>query len=207
MTVSTYNIGAAGTGELLYPAFLKLAGRRVVLVGGGKVALAKHAALQAAGARVTVVAPAVDPELLQTQDGTTVALREFAPVDLDGAWFVVAAATAEVNRAVLAAAESRRVFVNAVDDPSAATAYAGGVIRRGEVTLAISTGGTAPALAGLLREGIEALLPPDLATWLDTAHALRAGWRDGDAAVPMNERRPRLLEALNRLYASRGPVP
>ena len=88
--------------------------------------------------------------------------RAFEPADLDGAWFVVAAAPPEVNRAGRAARPSaRHVFVNAVDDPPNATAYLGGVVRKQGVTLAISTDGRAPALAGLLREGLEALLPDD----------------------------------------------
>jgi uroporphyrin-III C-methyltransferase/precorrin-2 dehydrogenase/sirohydrochlorin ferrochelatase len=184
----------------LYPAFLKLAGRKVVLVGGGRVAVAKHAALSAVGARLTVVAPEIDPAL--HQPGTTLLARGFAPADLDGAWFVVAAATPEVNRRVAAAAEERHLFVNAVDDVAAASAFAGGVVRRGPVTLAISTGGGAPALAGLLREALDAVLPADLDRWLGEARALRPAWRaDG---VPMEARRPLLLEALNRLYAEKG---
>jgi uroporphyrin-III C-methyltransferase/precorrin-2 dehydrogenase/sirohydrochlorin ferrochelatase len=181
----------------LFPIFLKLGGRKVVLVGGGKVALGKYAGLRAAGARVTVVAPKVDAALRQPD--TMVLERSFVPQDLDGAWLVVAAATFEVNRAVAAAAEERRIFVNAVDDVAAASAYAGGVVRRGAITVALSTGGGAPALAGLLREGLDALLPQDLEQWLNTARELRPGWR-ADGTV-MERRRPLLLEALNRLYA------
>lgn len=183
----------------LFPAFLKLAGRPVLVVGGGPVAVAKHAALRAAGAEVTVVAPQVDDRL--RTEGTTVRERAFQPDDLDGFWFVVAAAPPAVNRQVLAAAEERRLFVNAADDPAAATAYLGGIVRRGEVTVAVSTGGAAPALAGLLREALEAVLPDDLEDWLTTARDERAGWRA--AAVPMAARRPLLLEALNRLYEER----
>jgi uroporphyrin-III C-methyltransferase/precorrin-2 dehydrogenase/sirohydrochlorin ferrochelatase len=88
--------------------------------------------------------------------------------------------------------------VNAVDDPANASAFLGGVVRRGGVTLAISTSGEAPALAGLLREALDAVLPFDLARWIDEARRQRAAWRRD--RVPMNERRPLLLEALNRLY-------
>jgi siroheme synthase-like protein len=183
----------------LHPAFLKLAGRKVVLVGGGPVAAAKHAALLTTGAALTVVAPAILPAL--RTPGTTLVERAFLASDLDGAWYVVAAAPPEVNREVLAAAESRQLFVNAVDDPTAATAYAGAVIRRGDFTLVLSTGGSAPALAGLVREGLEDLLPDDIAGWADEAHRLRAAHkREG---VPMIERRPLLLEAINRRYASK----
>jgi siroheme synthase-like protein len=186
--------------EPLFPSFLKLRGRSVLLVGGGAVAVAKHASLVTAGARVTVVAPAIDERL--RQPGTTLVERGFEPADLDGAWFVVAAATPEVNQRVAAAAEERHLFVNAVDDVSAASAYAGGVVRRGPITVAVSTGGGAPALAGLLREALDAVLPADLERWLTTARALRPEWRAG--GVPMEARRPLLLEALNRLYQERA---
>jgi len=180
----------------LYPVFLKLAGRRVLVVGGGPVASSKLAALVGAGAVVHLVAPEVVPEIVAL--GVPISRREFAPADLDDAWFVVAAATPEVNRQVADAAETRRVFVNAVDDLASASAYLGGVVRKGGVTLAISTDGRAPALAGLLREGLEAVLPDDLEAWHETAKAIRQDWlRDG---VPMEARRPLLLQAINRLY-------
>jgi uroporphyrin-III C-methyltransferase / precorrin-2 dehydrogenase / sirohydrochlorin ferrochelatase len=181
----------------LYPVFLRLAGRRVLLVGGGPVAAAKLDALIAAGADVTVVAPDVGAEL--ERPGVRIERRAFEARDLDGAWWVIAAAPPEVNRHVQAVAEARQVFVNAVDDPAHATAYLGGVVRRGDVTIAISTSGRAPALAGLLREAVDAALPADLEAWLRAADEARREWkRDG---VPMDERRPRLLETLNRLYA------
>jgi hypothetical protein len=85
-------------------------------------------------------------------DGTITRLA-LAPSYLDEAWLVVAAATPDVNRQVAEAAESRRVFVNAVDDPANATAFLSGVIRREGVTLAISTSGEAPGLTALLRQG------------------------------------------------------
>lgn len=186
----------APSGSDLAPLFLKLSGRRVVVVGGGPVAASKLAALVGTGADLLVVAPEVRPEILAS--GVRVERRPFEPADLDGAWLVVAAAPPEVNRAVGAEAERRRLFVNAVDDPQAASAYAGAVVRRGGVTVAISTDGRAPALAGLLREGVEALLPEQVGTWVERAESLRAGWRA--ERLPLAERRPRLLLALNALY-------
>ena len=109
----------------------------------------------------------------------------------------------QVNRQVLAAAERRRVFVNAVDDPAHASAYAGSVVRRAGVTIAFSTDGRAPALAGLLREALDAWLPADLDAWMAASDEARREWkRDG---VPMEERRPMLLETLNRLYEEEEP--
>ncbi len=183
----------------MFPTFLDFRSRRVVVVGGGPVAAAKIGALVEAGADVTVVAPEVVPEI--EGRGVTVVRRPFAESDLDGAWWVVAAAPKDVNRRVRAAADARRVFVNAVDDPAHATAYLGGVVRRDGVTVAISTDGRAPALAGLLREAIDAWLPPRLDEWLSASDEARRRWKA--ERVPMEERRPQLLETLNDLYAKR----
>jgi uroporphyrin-III C-methyltransferase/precorrin-2 dehydrogenase/sirohydrochlorin ferrochelatase len=180
----------------VYPVFLRLTGAKVVVVGGGRVAAGKLAGLLDAGAHVTVVAPGIVPEMART--GVELVLREFCAGDLDGARFVIAAATPEVNRRVALAAADRNLFVNAVDDVDAASAYLGGVIRRGEVTVAISTGGAAPALAGLVREALDAILPGDLADWVRLARKLRVEHKlDG---TPIERRRPLLLARLIDLY-------
>ena len=184
----------------LLPLFLDLVGRDVLLVGGGPVASAKLRQLLAAGARVRVVSPLVlaDIDRVSQSADVQIVLRTFQPSDLDGVWLVVAAATPDVNRAVANAAEARRVFVNAVDDPANATAYLSGVVRRDGVTMAISTSGDAPALTSLVREGLDAVLPHDLGDWVEAAREQRAEWRrDG---VPMDSRKPLLLQALNDLY-------
>lgn len=181
------------------PVFLRFDGRRVVVVGGGAVAAAKIPALLAAGADVTVVAPDVSSAIDRAK--VRVVQRPFEAEDLDGAWFVTAAASPAVNRTVREAAETRGVFVNAVDDPANATAYLGGAIARGGVTVAFSTAGQAPALAGLLREAFDELVPADIATWAERAHDLSRHQRA--AGVPMESRRPQLLDALNRLYDGR----
>jgi uroporphyrin-III C-methyltransferase / precorrin-2 dehydrogenase / sirohydrochlorin ferrochelatase len=184
----------------LLPLFLNLTGRAVLLVGGGRVAAGKLQQLVAAGARVQVVAPGITGAIERAAETGPVQLlqRRFVPADLDGVWLVVAAATPEVNRQVADEAEPRQIFVNAVDDPANATAFSSGVVRRDGVTVAISTSGEAPALTALLREGLDALLPRDLAAWVWQARAVRGAWRrDG---VPMEDRKPRLLRALNDLY-------
>jgi uroporphyrin-III C-methyltransferase / precorrin-2 dehydrogenase / sirohydrochlorin ferrochelatase len=187
----------------MFPAFLDLEGRRVVLVGGGRVAASKLDSLLNAGARVTVVAPEIRPEI--EREGVTTVRRAFEDEDLDGAWWVVAAAPPDVNRHVQAAAEARRVFVNAVDDPRHATAFLGGVVRRDGVTIAISTDGRAPALAGLLREALDAWLPRELEAWMKASDDARRAWRE--QGVPMEERRPQLLETLNKLYEGKSQNP
>ena len=180
----------------LLPLFVSLAGRRVLMVGAGPVAASKLAALRAAGANIHVVAPDIHPDIARAD--VRISRRPFVPDDVDGAWLVVAAATPDVNRAVAVAAEARQILVNAVDDPANATAYLGGVVRRDGVTLAISTSGEAPAIAGLLREALDAVLPEDLDAWMGVARKARANWRRD--RVPMAERRPLLLRALNELY-------
>ncbi len=182
----------------IFPVFLRLAGRPVLVVGAGTVATAKIEALLAAGAVVTVVAPDVRPEIERMP--VHVERRAFVDADLDGVWFVVAAAPPPVNRAVAEAAEQRRIFVNAVDDPPNASVYFGGIVRKAGVTLAISTNGRAPAMAGLLRQGLERLLPDDLDEWMRIADVCRKEWLA--AGVPMEARRPSLLAAINAAHAS-----
>ncbi len=182
----------------LLPLFVNLHGRRVLLVGAGRVAASKLTPLLAAGADVLVVAPEVHPEIEAA--GVTIERRGFKASDLRDAWLVVAAATPAVNRVVAEAAESERVFVNAVDDPANASAFLSGVVRRDGVTIGISTNGDAPGLTSLVRAALDDLLPRELGEWMAEARRQRTVWkRDG---VPMEERRPRLLEALNRLYSA-----
>jgi siroheme synthase-like protein len=180
--------------------FLKLAARRVLVVGGGPVAASKLRALLDADAQVTVVAPDIVPEILQQP--VECIRRPFAASDLDGACFVVAAAPPDVNRQVSAEAHARGLFVNAVDDMENASAYLGAIVRRAGVTMALSTDGEAPALVGLIREALEDLLPDDLDRWMDCAREARREWLARQ--VPMAQRRPLLLEALVALYEQRA---
>lgn len=182
----------------LLPLFIDVTDRPVLLVGGGRVAAGKLDQLRAAGAAVRVVSPLVVAEIARAGEDVEIVRRAFRPPDLDGVWLVVAAATPAVNREVALAADARRIFVNAVDDPPNATAYLSGVVRRDDVTIAISTGGDAPALTALVREALDALLPNDLAGWVAAARSERREWRR--RGVPMHTRKPLLLRALNSLY-------
>jgi uroporphyrin-III C-methyltransferase/precorrin-2 dehydrogenase/sirohydrochlorin ferrochelatase len=154
-----------------------------------------------AGAQVTVVAPHVSDGIVAIAARTarlTIVQRPFEPSDVEDVWYVVAAAPPEVNRAVARAAEARNLFVNAVDDLESASAYAGAIVQKAGVTIALSTDGEAPALAGLLREALETVLPEDLDQWMARAREVRREWLA--ERVPMAERRPLLLAALNALY-------
>jgi uroporphyrin-III C-methyltransferase/precorrin-2 dehydrogenase/sirohydrochlorin ferrochelatase len=181
----------------VFPVFLKLAGRRVLVVGGGPVAAGKLNGLLEVGASVIVVAPEIVHAIATAP--VEIRPRPFQTDDLDGVCFVVAAAPPDVNRQVASAAHARGLLVNAVDDVENASAYAGAVLRRAGITVALSTDGAAPALAGLLREALEDVLPDDLDAWMACAREARQRWLT--EGVPMAERRPLLLEALVRLYA------
>ena len=188
----------------VFPVFLKLEGRRVLVVGAGPVAAGKVRPLVDAGARVTVVAPDVVDDIAAMAADLTIVRRPFEPGDVDGAWYVVAAAPPEVNRAVARAAEARCLFVNAVDDLESASAYAGAIVQKAGVTIAMSTDGEAPALAGLMREALEVLLPEELERWMACAKEARRNWLA--QGVPMAERRPMLLQAINDLYDRKRAV-
>jgi uroporphyrin-III C-methyltransferase/precorrin-2 dehydrogenase/sirohydrochlorin ferrochelatase len=183
-------------GRVLFPAFLDLVGRRVLVVGGGAVASEKVPRLLDAGAHVVLVAPRVSPAIEAMP--VEIHRRPFVPADLAGSWYVVSAAPRSVNAHVARLGARRGIFVNAVDDPAHATAFAGSGFRRGPVTVALSTGGEAPALARVLREALTRLVGPDVEDWTALARQLRRDWRRDATAMPA--RRNALLEALARLH-------
>lgn len=149
----------------LFPLFADLRGRSVLVVGGGAVAQRKAAALLDAGARVRLGAPALNPVLRAwAAEGRIEHLPgEFAPHWLDQAWLAIAATDdAAVNRAVAAAGEARRIWVNVVDDVEASGFHVPARVERGRVQIAISSGGGAPMLARHLRERLETELDESL---------------------------------------------
>lgn len=159
-----------------YPVGLVVAGRRVVLVGGGRIAARRLGALLEAGAMVEVVAPEASDRVREAAEAGTIAwhARPFAPSDLDGAWFALSATgNPAVDAAVAAAATERRVWLASADDPTASTATVPSVLREGDVTVTVSTGGRSPALAAWLRDRISADLGPEVATLLDLMAEVR----------------------------------
>lgn len=179
----------------LFPLFLKLAGRAVLVVGAGVMAERKVASLRAAGAAVRLVAPDATAELRRLAAEGVLAweARGFDESDLEGVWLVVAATgDPDTQKRVAAATEARRVFLLAVDDPPNASAYSGALVRRPPFLVAISSSGATPALTRLLREIIEQVLPGD--SWIEHARALREKWiADG---TPMSERFGDLVRSL-----------
>jgi precorrin-2 dehydrogenase / sirohydrochlorin ferrochelatase len=153
-----------------YPVNLLVAGRRCVVVGAGRIAARKIESLLAAGAEVQVVAPEVGAEVRAWADEgrLTLAERPFAESDVEGAWLVVTATdSADVNRAVFAAGESRRIFVNAADDPANCSFTLMSVVRRGDIVVSIGTNGRSPALASYLKEHVRDEMGPEYETLLE----------------------------------------
>jgi len=158
-----------------YPAGLRLAGRRVVVVGGGHVAQRRVPALLAVGAEVTVVSPAVTPAIEGLGDEITLVLRGYRSGDLDGAWYVIAATDdRDVNELVSAEAEAQHTFCVRSDDATRATAWTPAVGRHDIVTVAVLdnfVGGRDPRRSAYVRDEI------------------LAGLRDGAIAAPRHRER------------------
>jgi precorrin-2 dehydrogenase len=135
----------------LYPVNLVLAGRSCLVVGGGRVALTKVRGLTDAGARVTVVAPEVVPEVAALAD--VVELRPYRAGEAAGYRFVIAATgDPQVNQQVYDDGEAAGVWVNSADDPQRCSAVLPARVRQGRLTLTVSTGGHSPAVAAWVRE-------------------------------------------------------
>ena len=155
-----------------FPVFFNLKDQPVLVVGGGEVALRKVSLLQRSGARITLVAPWIAPELHERagRGGLRLEERVFEPGDLDGVRLVIVATSQrDVNRRVAELADGRHIPVNVVDDREASRFIVPAIVDRDPVLVAISTGGTSPVLARRLRERLETLIPGrfgELAQWL-----------------------------------------
>jgi siroheme synthase-like protein len=202
-----------------YPVFLELKGRPCLVVGGGQVAARKVEGLLAAGARVTVVSPSLDPDLakLTAERRIRHVERPYQRMDMKGYALVIAATDdGAANERVAGEARQSGIPVNVVDEPALCDFILPSVVRRGDVVLAISTGGLSPALARWLREELETYLSEDferLAQLLAEVRselresgvsaspeawqgAIDSGLRELVAAGRRDEARARLLSAL-----------
>ena len=160
-----------------YPVFLSLVERLVVVKGGGPVAERRVAGLQRCGARVRVVAPELTPELARrARDGEIeYVARPYWPGDLEGAALALAEPGEPASDAsFFAEAERRGIFANVEDDLDHCSFIMPALVRRGDLVVAISTSGRAPALAVRLRERLERELGPEYAALLELAGRLRA---------------------------------
>jgi siroheme synthase-like protein len=159
-----------------YPVFLDLRGRRCVVVGGGALAEGKVAHLLEAGAEAVVVSAEVTERIRRwAEEGRlTWVARPYRWGDLDGAWLGISAPEDRAtNVAVSEEAKTRRVWLNAVDDPPHCSAIAPAVYRQGDLVVAVSTSGKAPALAVRLRDRFAAQLGPEYGEFLELVGEVR----------------------------------
>lgn len=158
----------------LFPIFLNLKDRRVLIVGGGQVALRKAERLLPYGAAVTAVAPEFAPEFAALP-GVTLLERRFAPGDIEGAALVIAATDdGELNAAVSELCRWEGIPVNAVDNLELCSFVFPALVRRGELSVGISTGGASPSAAQYIRRRVEELVPEGFEEILDFLAANRA---------------------------------
>jgi siroheme synthase-like protein len=194
-----------------YPVSLTLAGRKVLVVGGGRVATRRTGELLVTGARLEVVAPTVSPDLAAWADAGRVSLsrRPFEAGDVAGSWLCVAATDDEaVNRAVVAAAEAEHCFVSAAGDASISSARPLSVLRRGDLEVAVGTSGRAPAAAAWVRRQLATVVGPEYGVLVDLVAEVRADARPGanwqaalDSGILDSIRAGRLDEARKGLQA------
>jgi siroheme synthase-like protein len=168
---------------------LLVRGRRVLVVGAGRIAARKIEPLLDLGADVEVVAPVISDEVRgwADQGRCTVHVREFEAEDLDGAWLALTATgVPAVDAAVHAAGEARRIWVNSADDPDNCSLTLMSVVRRSDLVVAIGTGGRSPALAAHVRRMLEEELGPEYEILLDllseAREAIRASGRSSEDA-------------------------
>lgn len=153
----------------LFPAFLKLAGRRCLVIGAGRIAEDKIGGLLLAGAEIRVVAPKATRRVRRWAHAKKVRwdARPFRPSDLANVFLAVAATSSpKLHAQIHAQARRRRVLCNVVDDPEHCDFYYGAVVRRGALQIAVSTEGLSPALAQRLKKKISDDFGPDYQGWL-----------------------------------------
>ena len=159
-----------------YPVYIEMRGQPCVVIGGGKIAEGKVNGLLAVRAQVTVVSPELTPHLreLVNQNQITHTPRAYQPGDLKSAFLVICATDrAEINHQVWQEATANRQLVNVVDDTPRCNFIAPSILRKGDLTIAISTSGKAPALAVRLKEKLQRELGPEYERFLELAGALR----------------------------------
>jgi precorrin-2 dehydrogenase/sirohydrochlorin ferrochelatase len=153
----------------MFPIFLKLEGRRVLVVGAGAIAEGKIPGLIEAGASVHIVAPDATPQITYWTAAAVVtrSVAKFATSDLEGAFMVIAATSShELNSLIYHEAHARGVLCNSVDDPENCDFYYPAVVKRGDLQIAISTNGRSPALAQRLRQELEQQFGPEYEGWV-----------------------------------------
>lgn len=156
-----------------FPFFMELEGREGLVIGGGSVALRKVEKLLPYGAKLTVIAPKILSEI-KKMEGISCMEIPFTPIVIEGKSFVIAASDEpEVNREAARRCRERGILINVVDDKEECSFLFPALVKRGELSVGISTGGASPSAAVYAKERIEELLPEDFGALLDELAALR----------------------------------
>lgn len=187
-----------------YPIFIEMKGRPVVVIGGGEVALQKVRGLIAVEAAITVVSPQLSPEMaeLKQQGHFAHIEREYRPGDLSGYQMAFAATDdGAVNAEVYREAQERGVWLNAVDDPPHCDFIMPSIVRRGPLTVAISTGGLSPAMARKIREDLTDYFSDDYIALLELAGDVRQELRRRQIVVDTETWNRALTPELRELLA------
>ncbi len=187
----------------LFPMFMKLEGRRCLVVGAGSVGEPKISSLMVSGAQVRVVALHATAAVADWARQGNIAweARAFDASDLDGVFLVIAATNSrELNAAIFRDAQARNILCNVVDDPDYCDFYYPAVVRRGELQIAISTNGQSPALAQRIRRELEIQFGPEYGEWLKELGRIRTELfnRREDNPLDPEERRLLLHELASR---------
>jgi len=191
-------------GDGYYPVALDLRARPCLMVGGGPVAAAKVEGLLAAGARVTVVSPALSERLASWATAGRIAYRqrEYIASDLDGHQLVFTATDRrDVTLSVARDARQRGVWVNAADDPENCDFLLPSVLRRGRLQVAVSTGGASPALAARVRRDLERYFTREYDDLVELAAEVRRELRASGRRVDASQWRAALDADLRGLLA------
>ncbi len=168
----------------LYPVMVNMEGRLAVVVGGGEVAARKVVDLLDSGAKVKVVSPEINNDILNFKASGDLELveREYEYGDLDGAALVFSATNDRfVNELVFMEAEGRNIFINAVDDPDNCSFYVPSFTRKGDFLFALSTAGASPAYAARIRRELEKQIPEEIDTLLDKLRRAREILKNNEA--------------------------
>lgn len=177
-----------GPGKVFYPMFVDLEGRRCLVVGGGPVATEKVEKLLLHGAVVRLVTPQLTPELeAMVADGdiAEVHRRPYRPEDLEGCILVIAATNLDaINRMVWQDAEALNLLCNVVDVPPLCNFIVPSIVRRGELALAVSTGGASPVVAKHIRRELEAAYGDEWEALVDLLRDVRDDLKTRYADMP-----------------------
>jgi precorrin-2 dehydrogenase len=192
-----------------YPIFLEMKDRRCVVIGGGAVAERKVEGLVAVGANITVISPAITDGLrdLLAQGAIRHVAREYIAGDRAGYDLVfVATDNSEINAAVSGEARSLRIWVNSADDPDHCDFILPAMIRRGDLAVAVSTGGVSPAVTRAVREELDEYFTADYARFVQIAGEVRRELQEQSVSPGADAWNRALQGDFRRLIREERPV-